>query len=318
MKNKILLYALPVIQVLTLSCKKDLKMDTETQTDSVTFVDSDLERKIHLRNAKNKKAIFFPDSLNSDIYIQNILKLENELDSLLRKKSSLEANLLYEDYSQELIANLTSFNFTKSDILDNYVNYPPNEIPEEWKKQIEYLKTLGIELVYEGEGYYSFQFKHDYFYQLFKGKVTSDLETFLNNYAEDSKVVFQVDAGIVVPWKEIRKRILRWEKFIIDNPESRYNTTAKEVYAFYLSCYLLGMENTRTYEAKTREIYPEIKNDYLLFISGNPNSFSTELTKEYLEYFDYAAKNLNNDQFEQEIQQHVIDILQETLNYKTN
>lgn len=315
MKKKILLYSLPILQLLAVSCKKNIEpILNENDTDTLSIIDSDLENKILFENKKNKKAIYFPDSIASDTYIKTIKTLEKELDSLLRIKNGVQANLLYEDYSQKLIENLTSYNFASSHILDNYVNYQPNEIPEDWKNKISELKSLGIDLVYEGENYYSFQFKHDYFYNIFKGKVTSDLESFLQNYAEDDKVVFQVDAGIVVPWKDIRKRIIRWEKYIINNPESRYNTTAKEIYAFYLSCYLLGMENTKTYETKTKEIYPDVKNDFQEYIQQNPNTFGTEITKDFLEFFNYASKNYNGEAFNEQIQNHVKGILHEALN----
>jgi len=319
MKKHILLYALPIIQILTISCKNDLDATVaDASTDTTHVVDKDLEKKIKLQNAKNKKTIFFPDSLHSDTYIHNILALEKEIDSLLSTKSDLDANLLYDEYSQKLIENLTSFNFTKSEMLDQYVSYPPDEIPANWKEQIEQLKNQNIVLVYEGEGYYSFHFKHDYFYEMFKGKVTPDLEAFLANMAEDSKVVFQVDAGIVVPWMDIRKRVTRWENFVIKYPESHYNASAKEIYAFYLSCYLLGMENTRTYEIQTKEIYPEIKAEFIAYINTNSNSFSIEITKEFLAYFEYEAKNTEKEPFEKNIQTHVNGILQETLNYNTN
>lgn len=315
MKKKILIYSIPLIQLLYVGCKNISETGSENEeSDTLTIVDEDLEKKILFENKKNKKTIFFPDSLSSDSYLTTIKNLENELDSLLQIKKGPEANLLYEDYSQKLIENLTSFNFANSEILDNYISYHPNEIPEDWKKSIENLKKLGIELVYEGEGFYSFQFKHDYFYKLFKGKVTSDLESFLQNYAEDDKVVFQVDAGIVVPWKDIRKRIIRWEKFIKNNPESRYNVIAKEVYAFYLSSYLLGMENTRTYETKTKEIYPDVKADFLEYVQEHPNTFGTEITKDFLDFFSYASTQYEGEVFNEQIQNHVKGILQESLN----
>jgi hypothetical protein len=316
MKKKNYIYTLFIIPFFVVNCKNGTFTDTnETDIDTNSIVDHDLEQKIKYQNTRDKKSIFFPDSTSSETFLRNIITIEKELDSLLQIKNNLEANLLYEDYSAKLIENLTSYNFANSTILDNYINYHPNEIPEEWKKQINQLKNLGIELVYEGEGYYSFQFKNNYFYQLFKGKVTTDLESFLQNYAEDDKVVFQIDAGIVVPWKDIRKRIIRWENFIINNPESRYNTTAKEVYAFYLRSYLLGMDNTRTYEWETREIYPEIKADFIEYIQQNPNTFGTELTKEFLDFFNYASKNYTGEKFDEQIKNHVLGILQESLNH---
>ena len=316
MKSKFLQYIIPIVYTTLVSCndKAPTESNENQNTDTTIFVDKDLENKIFLDPRKEQKTIYFPDSVTDVNYLQNIKILEEELDSLLKIKKGLEANLIYEDYSQKLIENLTSYNFSRSDILDNYINYNPAEIPEEWKEKINSLKSLGIELIYEGEGYYSFQFKHNYFYTLFKGKVTSDLEEFLYNYSEDDKVVFQIDAGILVSWKDIRSRIIRWENFIINNPESRYNTTAKEVYAFYLSSYLLGMENTRTYEVSTKEIYPEVKIDFLEYIKQNPNTFGTEITKDFLDFFAYAAKNYSGEAFNEQIQNHVKGILQESLN----
>lgn len=295
------------------SCKQNNVNVDEQPEDTVTTVDPDLERKLQYESEK-KYSIGVIDSTISNTYLLQIIAYQHELAFLLKDADSVKANGLYEDFSKKMISSLTDYNFSNSEILDNYVNYESADVPKEWQEKIEKLKKYDIELIYEGEGFHSFQYRHDYFYKTFKGKVTKDLEAFLYNYSEDDKNVFQMDAGIVVPWKDVRARVLRWEKYIKKYPESRYNVTAKEVFAYYLQSYLLGMDNTGTYELSTKEIYPEIQQEFLIFIKENPNTFSTEVVKDFLDFFEYAKKQYDHEAFSNQLNTHVNGILQESLN----
>lgn len=317
MKPKSILYISLLVATTLFSCKKNTSDDLHQNLDTITENDPDLERKLKYESERGINAIGVDSSITNK-FLFKITELQKELNQKLIKSDTLKANLLYEDYSKKLLDNLTDYNFGTSDLLDNYANYESKDIPEKWKIKIEKLKNHHIELVYEGEGFYSFQFKYDYFYNTFKGKVTKDLEQFLYNYAEDDKVLFQADAGIIVPWKEIRLRLLRWEKFIKKYPESRYTPMAKELLGFYLKSYVLGMENTRTFEENTKEIYPEVLQDFKFVLKENPNTFISEFVKDFIEFYTFAAKEYPTDKFNERLNIYVDGILQESLNSHTH
>lgn len=313
MKSRVILYIYILVCTSLLSCKENSDLKESEKLDSITDFDPDLEKKLKYESDKDLKAIGI-DSTITNKFLTKIANLQSELSSKLVKADSIKANALYEEYSKKLIENLTDFNFGSSDLLDNYANQDPKEIPLHWTKKIENLKKSNIELVYEGEGYHSFQFRHDYFYKTFKGKVSKDLNEFLYNMSEDDKVIFQSDAGILVPWKEIRVRILRWERFVKKYPESRYSNLSKELLGFYIKSYLLGMENTRTFESNTKEIYPEVIQDFNIFLKENKNTFSAEFLQDFLDFYTFAAKEYPTSKFSEALNTYVDGLLQETLN----
>ena len=313
MKPRLIFYISLFTAAAFMGCK-DKNSDEETQNlDTITDFDPDLERKLKYESEKGLKTIGVDSTITNNFLIK-IENLQNELKAKLVKSDSLKGNDLYEEYSKKLIENLTDFNFGSSDLLDNYASQDPKDIPPHWTKKIENLKKFNIDLLYEGEGFYSFQFKYDYFYKTFKGKVTKDLEDFLYILSEDDKTPIQADAGIIVPWKELRIRILRWERFIKKHPESRYTNMGKELFGFYLKSYLLGMENTRTFEAGTKEIYPEVLQDFKIFLKENPNTFSSVFLQDFLDFYTFAAKEYPTTKFSEALNTYVDGILQETLN----
>lgn len=243
------------------------------------------EFKVDEKNSTSNGITYNYPHETKEVHLKNIASLKLELEKELASANPDQANALYEKYSELLIKELTSLNYADQETLDQYVNYLDGQLPDSIIKKQALFKESKIEYWYEGEGMYSLQFFYNYFYEIFKDKVTPDLKEFLYIKSEEDKILFLNDSNITVPWKVIRSRVLTWDNFIKKYPLSRYNAMAKEIYAFYMSCYLIGTDNTLTFEYDTRKLYPEVKADFEELIAENPETWSAALTENFKNYY---------------------------------
>ena len=58
---------------------------------------------------------------------------------------------------------------------------------------------------------------------MFKDYVTDDYKEYLKIWAKDNKKLYQADAGLLVSFEEIGERIVTWESFLNQYPDSKLN-----------------------------------------------------------------------------------------------
>lgn len=226
--------------------------------------------------------------------LEHLGKRKTEMEALLKTATPAAANELYEDYKKEDDSALYLLELRKGKLLEEYVNFMqydektgenPVVIPKDRQAEVKNIENHDVQFWYVGEGYTTVRRPPDYYYNLFGSKVTADYQRFLEIFGEEDKVLYGADAGIIVPWKEIGKRILVREKFLKDFPESALVKKMKGQLKSYRWDYFAGEDNTPVfpgYEETENVMDEEIAKEYQRFMKANPHSETSKMLKELL------------------------------------
>jgi len=149
------------------------------------------------------------------------------------------------------------------------------------------LDICGLELL-TTEGAYYLDSKYDYIYKLFKGKVSDDLDAFLKLRSVEIKEGYSEDAGLLISFESLFNRVQNWEDFMGKYPKSFVFIEAKSLYTSYLSTFITGMDNSRTFDYESQKLLPEVKALYEKIIAQNG---SRKCQKIVSEYYDLLKAN---------------------------
>lgn len=281
------------------SCEKEKKKETSVETkvnDSSKVLISETVEVIDTT---------FSETNTIDDYCIALEYLKNDYTKKLNESNSSEKNnKLYEEYHtirKKYIYNMSTFNDT---LLSNYINQYSEEqedyvLNDDYKRITNQLKKVAIEFWYVGEGYTEFRSIPSHYPAMFKGKVSQDYQDFLDLIAKDEKELYSADAGFMVNFDEVGRRVASWEQFLTKHPNSKLVDEAKDIYNNYLTDFIFGLENTPTYEEETGLIYPEYIEVYDDFVKKYPNSKATKKIQGFLKLvekktsFDDIHKALN-------------------------
>ncbi|GEJ44355.1 hypothetical protein [Chryseobacterium sp. ON_d1] len=228
-------------------------------------------------------------------YIKSLQWYRAKIEKEMAGNSPEQNDKVYEDYLKirskytECLMNL------HTGVLDKYVNYYDSDkdqynFPDNIKKIASELKKAGLEFREVGEGMTEIWTIPGYYSSLFKNKVTPDYEAYISQTDKESESYYAADAGLIISWEQLGDRLIFWENFMNKYPESRLIKTVKQDYNDYLSDYLLGMDNTPTYEREpdqgTGKLNDEIKTEFNRMIKKYPNSNTAKKAKEIITLFD--------------------------------
>lgn len=228
-------------------------------------------------------------------YIKSLQWYRAKIEKEMAGNSPEQNDKVYEDYLKirskytECLMNL------HTGVLDKYVNYYDSDkdqynFPDNIKKIASELKKAGLEFREVGEGMTEIWTIPGYYSSLFKNKVTPDYEAYISQTDKESESNYAADAGLIISWEQLGDRLIFWENFMNKYPESRLIKTVKQDYNDYLSDYLLGMDNTPTYEREpdkgTGKLNDENKTEFNRMIKKYPNSNTAKKAKEIITLFD--------------------------------
>ena len=222
-------------------------------------------------------------------FIIGFIAKKKQVQSKLASLSQDEANTLYEAYKKQNDSSLVTLQGYESNILENYYSYfsdeRGNEInpPDSIIKKIDLLKSAGLEYWPIGEGYVEIRTLPQFYSSIFKDRVSLDYKDFIALMAKDDENLYSADAGLIIPFSDLGKRVLNWEKFISKHPYSKLTPQAIEIYRTYQVEFLLGMDNTPTIDNQNNLIYPENLSAFNTFTNSNPKSPTTALIEILLE-----------------------------------
>jgi hypothetical protein len=145
------------------------------------------------------------------------------------------------------------------------------------------LESAGLEYLEIGEGIVEITSEPKFYLDLFKNRVSPDYKEYIALLAKDDENLYSADAGIVIAFEEVGKRVINWEKFIAKYPYSKVTPRAIELYKMYQDGFLLGMDNTPTIEYSDNTIYPENIKIFKAFMALNPKSPTNALIKILME-----------------------------------
>jgi len=265
------IFSFIILAVLVSACKqkdnKTIPTQTETGKDSI--------------KEDHSAPIAQTDSDLAELFS----KTKSEIILKLKSLSKEEANALYEKYYVENGILLGRIDEKEAKLLDKF--YSENEAD---KKEIKLLdqKLAKHQLQFDelGEGYVEITTKSDFYYAIFKDYVTPDYKEYLFLKSEENKMPYSADAGLIITFKDLGDRIISWENFMNKYPNSKLIPSVKEEYKNYQMDYLIGQDNTPTYE-KVNDvyIYPENIQEFNRFEKKYPKSPTIPLIHIFKENF---------------------------------
>lgn len=201
-----------------------------------------------------------------------------------------QADSLYDVYlpkCYEKIGQMEHFEETFISNYYSYVTYNDNgditKAPDSIQRKINLLNKAGLEIWDIGEGMVEIRPVPDYFLNLFKGHVSPGYQDFMALEAEDDKILFDNDASITIPWKDVATRVLNWENFIAKYPDIKPAKVAADHYHYYQYAFLVGADNTPVLD-ENKIIYPEMREAFEDFIEKHPESPTSALVKQVIEF----------------------------------
>lgn len=232
------------------------------------------------------------DSLKTESEI--LLHIQNrttEISELLKNSSAENADEIYENLKKENDSALVLLTKKQTSLLDRYYEFnvydnetqiSTQKFPDDVKKTIEYYEKTGIEFWEVGEGMTELRMFPDYYMKLFEGKLTKDYDRYLEIITEEDQVLFAADAGIIIPWRDVAKRIEVREEFLTVFPVSNLKKRVENELKEYRYAYLVGYDNTQTNEQG--KFFPENLKEFKRFIKENPESETSKIIVEMLAY----------------------------------
>lgn len=288
---------------LLISCKNETQVTLPKQNDKGVVIS---EATVDTTATGNSKETLFQ---KVDYAIWSMGNLEEHFQQQLAKaKTKIRGNEIYEQYQEAMVTRIEGINELETDLLENYASYYKQEqdkyvFPDSIQKRIDLLKDTDLEFWEVGEGFAEIRFKPYHYYNMFKGKVTEDYENYLRIEARENTELFAADAGLNISFKELGDHLLNWEKFLKTYPKSALLEKARSHYQDYGYTYLMGMDNTPTFEFSDGKLYDDNRKEFKRFIKQNPNSDFAKIVKAFLAKFDqkttfeelqqFARKELN-------------------------
>ena len=145
-------------------------------------------------------------------------------------------------------------------------------------------------VVKDSEGYYYLGELAGWFESRFENILTPNYKEYFYLRSKDIRKGFSEDAGLMISWEQLRKRISTWDDFLSKYPNFVENHNIESYLEMYIATYLWGMDNSRIYEFETMRLKDEVKESYEKFIIENSNSRYFSLVKGFYEI-------LSNDKF---------------------
>ena len=267
---------------------------------------------------KNEKIKFSEESYS---LFEKFATDKKETMEKLKSLNKEEANNLYEEYQAQNNNTLYDIEDALAGFLDSIYNDTNGEnfTDKDWADANKILNKYDLELWDIGEGMVTIRELPHLYYDMFKDYVTDDYKEYLKIWAKDDEKLYQADAGLLVSFEEIGERIITWENFLNQYPNSKLNVKVTALLNSYREDYLLGMENTPTrdggYDGQPYTIIEENMKEFNRFMKKYPNSPTVELIKYFIE--NYKNENIyeliKSKIFEKFEKDQSIDVVSENL-----
>ncbi len=229
-------------------------------------------------------------TVSTEAYVSGIIGRREAIEKQLPGINADAAARLYTSLALYLDTALTGITANEHEWVDEYVNFYSEakgkaDPPAKVQQRINLLATAGIEPWEIGEGYTELRTVPAFYTGLFRASLPVDYGAYLQLRADEDTVLYSADAGLIIPFKLIGKRALNWEKFLDTYPGSIFAGTARELYEGYCEDYLLGEDNTPSFEnyEDLTSLIPENKTEYILFVQQHGNTKTAGIVKQFLD-----------------------------------
>lgn len=153
------------------------------------------------------------------------------------------------------------------------------------------LKTYGYSFFNEGEGMINFAPDYQNIYSQLEKSLNEDAKVYLKIKSEKKALL---DGELVISHKDLGKRLLEIEDFVLNNPVSTKVEELKEQYVVYLTIYLKGSDNT-ILVTEDGVIKPEVKTNYESLLNEYEYSETAKIVKKFYQSLEVAQFRLTNE-----------------------
>nr|WP_322624626.1 tetratricopeptide repeat protein [uncultured Flavobacterium sp.] len=253
---------------ITTGCKKE-----ETTTETVA---QDTLAPIETTSATTGK-----DS--TVLFVAQIVKNKQEALALLKGVSAEKANEIYDKLFASDMEALGAINNFEGSFLETAHATDDASVAKKLKALENKIQPADLEIWDIGEGMVVVRTVADYYKNIFSGKVTADYDEAISIVADEEKELWESDAAVSIPWKDLGERVVTWENFIKKYPESKFRKEAEGTYKMYRHAFLLGLDNTQVIEITNNQMDTEARKAFTEFVKKYPDSETTTYVKMLLE-----------------------------------
>ncbi len=175
-------------------------------------------------------------------------------------------------------------------------NFKYNDVPKDLSKiedvglriYVEELKNTGYKLVVK-DGKYLPELDYS-FYSQFVEYLSDEMQTYLELMGLRKELLFTADQRLPITWDEVFDRIMKFESFLTQFPESKKKDVVWLNYEYYTKLYLYGTEGTPAFNHTDNELDNWLKVSYSNIYLGNKES-------QFITYFKDYLQIMNKEEF---------------------
>jgi hypothetical protein len=177
-------------------------------------------------------------------------------------------------YSREMYVILSKYKF------EHLIGL--NIIEEDVKKFFENAFKDGYKLI-TAEGMVDFELDYENLDNKFSPYVTEKTAAFLSIMAIEAKAHFAADGAIIISLDELANRVINTENFLEKFGDSQYAKEIKQQYNWYLTAYLIGLNNTPAFSYEDNIIKQEVLSNFKSTMIKYNDSKLADIIKGYVE-----------------------------------
>ena len=222
--------------------------------------------------------------------IESIQNLKEHYGKTASQRSKQCRSMLFSDFRKYYHQMTKSYIESAENSLNE--TYPLS--PKKEKQFTTEFNRIGLR-IYQSEGAYYIESDSAWFSKEFADSLPEAWQKFLKQSIYEEKNRFLDDAAVIVPWDDLRKRVVFWEKFLDDYPDFVEKSAVKKYISLYISTYLRGSDNSPIYDWETRVLRPEVKKSYENFIKLNGDSKYYDMVKSQYAIIKSNAFKINKN-----------------------
>jgi hypothetical protein len=178
---------------------------------------------------------------------------------------------------------------------------------EQTKSFINSLNNNGFELL-SSEGFYYAGEESDFLYKNFKDFTSKEISEYLRIRSKEMKEGFAEDAGLIIPLDSVAQRVVVWEEYLNNYPESPMAPQALRYYRLYISTYLTGLDNTPLVDEKG-VISSEARSSYQRYIKNYKDKESGKVIEEYYTMLEQRNFKPDDEEVYSFLNKHELDMM---------
>lgn len=228
------------------------------------------------------------------------IQLKRQISDLkMGSESPEERCRIFDEFAALVGEAIGVINQREMDYLARYFeyhsDYEGNEIaaPDSIQKKEQYYRGQGVQPLHLGEGIVEFFPTPDLYAPL--------LRQLPDYYQEHWQLLrssehLTADAGLCVSWRELGDLIARYEAYPKKFPRAtEFFTRLSAEYQYLQHLYLIGVDNTPTFETADSTLLPEVRSEWLRFIKAYPDSPTAQIARGLLEMNTYDSYETLHD-----------------------